>query len=316
MALNVTESPCDGYGNPATSKKTVYDVITSRIIESLEGGEVPWRKPWKGGKGGTPRNAITGWEYRGINLISTALQSFYDRQEWITFKQVSKIPGAMIRKGESATPIIYWLVKDVERDGKKETIFSPRYYRVWNVAQVDGLDQWESARKKHEEENPERPVSPIQAAENVIAGFRNPPPVSHGFNHACYIPSKDAIEMPAMKQFETDAEYYSTLFHELTHSTGHSSRLGREGILDAHRFGDAVYSKEELVAEMGAAFLCGTTGIEAATVKNSAAYIQSWLKKLRGDSKLVVQAAQRAQKAADYILGVKLPRKGDADADA
>lgn len=301
------DSPCDGYGNPRKPKKTVYDVITEHIITSLEAGTVPWRKPWKSGAAGTPRNFVTGHCYRGINLFMTALQS-YARQEWLTFKQISKIPMAKIKEGERATPILFWMTKTID-DPKapkgKRTIFSARYYRVWNVEQVEGLPEPEETKE------PERVVNPIDEAEKVIVGYKSPPSVSHGHGFACYIPAADEIKLPDMKAFDSDQEYYSTMFHEMTHSTGHESRVSREGITESHRFGDAVYSKEELVAEMGAAFLCGHTGIEAATIENSASYVDGWLKKIRGDSKLVIQAASRAQKAVDFILG----RKFDKDSD-
>jgi antirestriction protein ArdC len=133
-----------------------------------------------------------------------------------------------------------------------------------------------------------------------------PPAIQHGQSKAYYQPAADTVTMPARQLFPQPEHYYSVLFHELTHSTGHPSRLDRATLRDLLAFGDTNYSKEELVAEMGAAYLCGVAGISNETVNNSAAYIQGWLSKLRNDSRLLIQAAAQAQKAADFILGAGL----------
>ena len=130
----------------------------------------------------------------------------------------------------------------------------------------------------------------------------NPPAFEQDFR-ASYVPSKDTVTMPSRTAFQSQADYYSTLFHELTHSTGHAKRLGREGFDKPQMFGSDSYSREELIAEMGSAMLCGVAGIEQSTVANSVAYLQSWTARLKGDSRLVVSAASAAQKAADYIRG-------------
>ena len=145
------------------------------------------------------------------------------------------------------------------------------------------------------------PASPIESAEAIVKGMPNPPAFEQD-SQAAYIPSRDAVTMPSRTAFESQSEYYSTLFHELTHSTGHAKRLAREGF-DPQKFGSESYSREELIAEMGSAMLCGIAGIEQATISNSAAYLQSWIKRLKADSRLVVSAASAAQKAADYIRG-------------
>ena len=137
---------------------------------------------------------------------------------------------------------------------------------------------------------------------SMVAGMPTAPEILHDADGAYYRPAEDRVHMPPQTRFESPEEYYSTLFHELTHSTGHVSRLDREGIQDVAPFGSSTYSREELIAEMGAAFLCGHCRIEQATLDNSAAYLQGWLKKLRGDARLIVTAAAAAQKAADYIL--------------
>jgi antirestriction protein ArdC len=150
----------------------------------------------------------------------------------------------------------------------------------------------------------EREFTPIECCEQIVAGYKGAPEVTHGHTKAAYRPSADEVIMPSAERFHSNEEYYSTLFHEFTHSTGHKSRLARKGIVDADAsFGDDKYGREELVAEMGAAFLCGHAGIEASTIDNSASYLAGWLKVIKGDPKLIVQAAGAAQKAADLILG-------------
>src|SRR5262249_22700555 len=149
------------------------------------------------------------------------------------------------------------------------------------------------------------PAFPIESAEEIAKGMPNPPSFEQDAQ-AAYISSRDVVTMPSRTAFESQAEYYSTLFHELTHSTGHAKRLAGEGFDAPQRFGSDSYSREELIAEMGSAMLCGVAGISPTTVTNSAAYLQSWIRRLRGDSRLLVSAASAAQKAADYILGVAL----------
>jgi antirestriction protein ArdC len=180
------------------------------------------------------------------------------------------------------------------RDGETEKRKSAflRYYTVFNLEQTDGLKALLALP----------PARPIESAEAIVAGMPNPPAFEQD-SRAAYIPSKDTVTMPSRTAFNSQAEYYSTLFHELTHSTGHAKRLAREGFDKPQMFGSESYSKEELIAEMGSAMLCGVAGIEQSTVANSVAYLQSWTARLKGDSRLVVSAASAAQKAADYIRG-------------
>jgi len=146
------------------------------------------------------------------------------------------------------------------------------------------------------------PAFPIESAEEIVKGMPNPPAFEQDAQ-AAYIPSRDVVTMPSRTAFESQAEYYSTLFHELTHSTGHLKRLARDGFDTPQKFGSDSYSREELIAEMGSAMLCGVAGIERGTLANSAAYLKTWIARLNSDSKLVVSAASAAQKAADYIRG-------------
>jgi antirestriction protein ArdC len=177
-----------------------------------------------------------------------------------------------------------------ETENRKSILL--RYYTVFNLEQCEGIESPE----------PVAAVNPIEQCESILERMPNPPRIEQDAQ-ACYRPSIDTVGMPARAAFHSAEEYYSTLFHELTHSTGHPSRVGREGIMTHNPFGSDPYSKEELVAEMGAAMLCGVAGIESRTLGNSAAYLQAWINKLKSDSRLIVSAASQAQKAADYILG-------------
>ncbi len=273
----------------------VYEVVTDRILAALDEGVIPWRKPWKWG--GAPRNLVTGKPYRGINVFLTVMQG-YASPYWLTFKQAAEL-GGQVRKGEKGTPIIFWnwLKRQVPNsDGDIEEKETPylRYYTVFNLAQIDGLVLPEDAAKDS--------FAPIVSCEEVIGRMPNPPAIVHGFRQASYNRAKDTVRMPPRPSFKSKASYYATLYHELVHSTGNSSRLGRKGIEENHAFGSPEYSKEELIAECGASFLCGYTGIENDTIKNQAAYIEHWRKQLSADKKLVISAAAQAQKAVDFIL--------------
>lgn len=262
--------------------------VTDAIIDRLEKGTVPWHKPWKS-RFSLPVNLASGRPYRGINAFALAMQPYRSRY-WLTLRQAAQLGGS-VRCGERGTTVIFWtwLEKDEDR------IPFLRYYTVFNAEQCDGLKLPEPA--------PVPEIHPIDAAEKIVAEFRNGPRIERVGNQALYRPPADTILMPVRESFESSEEYYSTLFHELTHSTGHESRLARPTLVDLCPFGSTNYSKEELVAEMGAALLCGEAGIENRTIDNSAAYIGGWLKKLQDDRRLLIVAAAQAQKAADLILG-------------
>ncbi len=277
----------------------IYAMITDRIIEELEKGTVPWRMPWNGYIKGFPQNFTSKKSYRGVNifLLQLAMRS---TPYWITFKQAKQLKGS-IKKGEKGYPVIFWkFLESVDKEtDEKKNIPLLRYYTVFNLDQCEGI-------KLPEIDQPEtREFSPIEQAEKIIADMPNKPTIKHDEARAYYRPSADVVNMPKKKLFLSDAEYYSTMFHELAHSTGHTSRLNREGDAKNHMFGSKDYSKEELIAEMGSAFLCAESNIENETIENSAAYIAGWLSKLKGDNRLLIQAAGKAQKAADYILDRK-----------
>ena len=271
---------------------SVYEIITNQILAALEQGQVPWRKPWRVLP---PANLITKKPYRGINVFLLGFAG-YGSQYWLTFNQAKQLRGN-IRKGEHGTRIIFWKCKTRETESadgeieERRSVFL-RYYTVFNLEQTEGLSALLTLP----------PAFPIESAEEIVKAMPNPPAFEQD-SRAAYIPSRDTITMPSRTAFQSQAEYYSTLFHELTHSTGHAKRLGREGIDKIQPFGSEDYSKEELVAEMGSAMLCGVTGIEQATIGNSAAYLCGWINRLKGDSRLLIAAARAAQAAADYILG-------------
>ncbi len=278
----------------------VYDLITDRILTQLDNGVVPWRKPWGLQPGLMPMNGTTSRAYKGINALLLGLSGYSDVR-WMTYKQASE-RGGQVRKGEKSTPIIFWKqseVQDTNDNGETTTKTIPmlRYFSVFNVEQIDGL-------KLHKLAVEETPFNAIEQAEAVVANMPQRPQISHdGGNRACYFLSRDSIHLPPQGAFESPDEYYSTLFHELGHSTGHESRLNRHGMeTGIAPFGSATYSKEELAAEFAACFLCHVSGITN-TTDNSAAYIAGWSRKLRSDRKLVLQGAGQGQKAADYILG-------------
>ena len=273
---------------------TVYDVVTDRILAQLEAGTIPWQKPW-GGKAGMPQNLKSGKAYRGINVF--LLHSLgYESPHFLTFKQ-ARDRGGSVRKGEKGCPVVFWKWLEVEQADETTNRRVPmlRYYTVFNVAQCDGIDAPAT-------DMPERKHKPVQAAQATVEAMPNPPGIVHGYTGADYSPRTDIVRMPKPGRFESSEAYYKTLFHELTHSTGHSSRLNRNVDLKLAAFGSSDYSREELVAEMGAAFLCGETGILDAQIGQSAAYIAGWLKALKNDRKMVVTAAAQAQKAVDFIL--------------
>src|SRR6266568_4607468 len=286
-------------------KSDVYQVITDRIVGLLEQGVIPWQKPWRGGEQ-MPRNLISQREYRGVNVFLLHAVMF-ESPYWLTFNQAKQL-GGHVKQGERACPVVFWKRLDAaDKDSPtgKKTVPFLRYYSVFNVAQCEGIPQ----DKIPALPGSQREHNPIEEAERIVAGMHRKPEIRHGGDRACYSPSLDRVDMPKPETFRTGQDYYSVLFHELTHSTGHESRLNRKGFSGSEgewsAFGSAPYGREELVAEMGAAFLCGQAGIVELTIDNSAAYVRSWLERLKDDNRLVVQAAAQAQKAADFILGEK-----------
>jgi antirestriction protein ArdC len=275
---------------------SVPEIITESVLKQLEQGVAPWRKPWSSS---IPRNLISKKPYRGLNVFLLATQG-YGSPHWLTFNQAKQL-GAHVRQREKSTLVSFWKFNEYARENhdtgelENKTSVLLRYYRVFNIEQCDGLKSLYGDDRK--------PVNPIAECESIANQMPSAPRIEQ-HSHAFYRPSADIVGMPSRNCFESPEGYYSTLFHELTHSTGHRSRLNRfEESSTDHQFGSESYSKEELVAEMGAAMLAGMAGISHATLDNSASYLQTWISRLKSDSRLIISAASHAQKAADFILG-------------
>lgn len=295
-----------------SARADAYQEVTDRIIAALEEGVVPWRRPWR--SIGGPRS-YAGRPYRGVNVWLLELESMdkgYTDPRWVTFN-AAKAAGGTVRRGERSTTVYFWmrsLVSDPngepDEDGNEATrpVFWMRAYRVFNVEQCDGLEPYVAPEVGKFE-----PIArAAQLVNDYLAG--DGPSLREGGDRAAYSPGLDVVFMPAGEAFESSGAYYATMFHELTHSTGHKSRLDRPEV-QAPAFGTEPYAREELVAELGAAMLCGVAGVDRGELQESASYIASWLHKLRDDRKLIVGASAAAQKAADMIAGVTFDDRDD-----
>jgi antirestriction protein ArdC len=280
----------------------LYAEVTNQIVFMLEKGVVPWRSPILGrSTAGHPKNLESGKQYRGINvflLAFTAWAQGYDSAYWLTFNQ-AKQRGGLVKKGEKSSMVVFWKEYEVadKETGEAKKIPVLRYYNVFNATQCDGIEIPDAVKFEPLD------FKPIEAADAVVKGYAEAPAIEHGGQQACYRPLADIVRMPEPSRFISAEEYYSTLFHELGHSTGHSKRLDRKLDTDPKPFGSPDYGREELIAEMSAAFLCGHVGIPPTVIENQAAYLQGWLKQLKDDKRLVIAAAGAAQKAADWIRG-------------
>ena len=274
----------------------IYSAITERIIQQLEQGLIPWEKPWTGIKGGA-YSATTGRPYSLLNQMLLGKAG-----AWYTISEATR-RGGRVRKGEKGSMVVFWKQIPVTEFSDDETqaptvkyIPMLRYFTVFHASQCDGLPEEIAVEAGEQAKNPD--------AEKVIHEYisRESLAIEHrAGDQAYYSPSRDCVVLPLREQFADIAEYYSTAFHELTHSTGHATRLNR--LAATAHFGDAEYSWEELTAEIGAAALMNYTGAETAKAfRNSAAYIQNWLTALRNDRRMIVRASGAASKAINYIL--------------
>jgi len=278
---------------PTTARTNPYEVMTDRILALLAQGTIPWQQPWDSALG-LPRNLFSQHAYRGINvwlLTAMGLPSPF----WATFRQVIAAGGS-VRKGEHGVPVVFWRVYDHTdpETGAADKRFVLRQYTVFNAVQLDGVAIPEITSLAHR-------FTPIERCASLVDAMPQRPTILHGHPRACYTPATDTLHLPHPTCFHSPEAYYSTVFHEVVHAVGHSSRLNRPTLTDPCRFGDPTYAKEELVAEMGTAYLCGVCGIAHATLEHSAAYLQSWMRVLRHDATLLVHAAAQAQRAANYI---------------
>jgi len=284
-----------------TMSNKVYEIVTERIIQELEAGNVPWRKPWSAAW--APKNGFSRHDYRGINYALLSCE--VDRHEcpyFATKKQIYQA-GGKIKDGawKHSSLVTFWKLFGITKTDDKTGEEKPtgkrfpflRYYRVWNLRQTEGIP-WAVAE--------ETPVDPIAECESITESYGDGPTISHdGGNEATYLSALDRVSMPIRHAFTSSEAYYGTLFHELIHSTGHKSRLNRE--MSGGKYSKA-YAREELTAEMGSALLLGAAGIlENPLVENSAAYLRGWIENLKNDPRCLAVACGKAQKAADWIRG-------------
>lgn len=276
-------------------KKDVYEMVTDRIIEQLEQGVIPWEKPW----GGVIDGAYNRISKKPYSLLNQML--LQHSGEYATFKQWSEL-GGHIRKGEKSEIVVFWKLQPYEEenaDGEKIIKQIPllRYYNVFHISQVDGVEPKELDLNEFE------PIEEAERIKNEYMTRENLKILEKLTDKAFYSPAFDYIQVPCKEQYRNVEEFYSTLFHEMIHSTGHKTRLDRLETGANTHFGTESYSKEELVAEIGSASIMNLLGIETKkSFCNSSAYIQNWLQVLRGDKKFIVSASSKAEKAVKYIL--------------
>ncbi|MBQ6068835.1 MAG: DUF1738 domain-containing protein [Bacteroidales bacterium] len=288
----------------------IYEEITNRILAEMEKGIIPWQKPWTCSNGAVSHT--TGRPYSLLNQMLLMMDEPEENttdeipvKEYLTFNQI-KAAGGSIKKGEKSKFVVFWKMyekESVNDDGTLATEVIPllRYYHVFEVGQCEGINRkWAgTARPK---------LDPVEEAEQIVTTYFGRETCKlhiHETNRAYYSPSSDLVNVPKMSQYDASAAYYSTLFHEMTHSTGHKTRLDRF-ITGSTFFGSEVYSKEELVAELGSAFLLNRARIDCQKAfRNSVAYLQGWSKALKGDRNLFVSAASKAEAAVNYIINGK-----------
>jgi antirestriction protein ArdC len=275
----------------------IYEKITNMILEKLQQGVVPWQKTWKTAY---PKNLISGLQYKGINLMLLGMLDF-ESNYWLSFKQCKDLGGS-VKKDEHASMVVFWKpIVNFKEDDIEETTasinFLLRYYYIFNVSQCDLPDEVLS-KKNIMSTNPK-----IFEAEEIIKGYPKPPAIvtNSTIPNPRYLPRIDRVEIMPIDNFHSSDDYYASLFHELAHSTGAKHRLARNGIVDKIQFSSQDYSKEELIAEIGASYLCNISGITK-SFENQSAYISCWLSVLSSDNRMVLIAASQAQKAVDYIL--------------
>jgi antirestriction protein ArdC len=294
-------------------KPDLYQVVTNKVIALLEAGTVPWQRPWN--QYGLARNYATGHVYTGINAFLLNFFPSFDVPFYMTYKQAQAL-GGQVRKGAKAETVYFFKTLYKDADGKNlkpaqvaqlqtsekfvKSIPMPRTFHLFNIADIDGIDF-------KIPELSDNPNAPIEACDNFVASLQAVPEVMHkDLNHAFYAPVADQINMPPLPRFSGSPAYYKTLFHEITHSTGHESRLNRPGItlpMEQRVPGSEPHAHEELIAELGAIYLCQHAGISRQPLQeNAAAYIDSYLSLLKNDKRFLFQASSQAQKAVNFLL--------------
>jgi len=289
-------------------RKDVYTRVTDRIIADLEQGIRPWFKPWDAGHTDgriTKPLRHNFMPYQGINVLllwGEVIDKGYAANTWMTYRQATEL-GGRVRKGEHGAFVVYadrYTKNETGENGdevEREILFM-KAYTVFNVEQIDELPEKYQAK-------PERKGEPLQLIENAERFFNaTGATFRHGGNRASYAPGPDIIQLPLPEAFRDAQSYAATKGHELVHWTKHETRLDRD--FGRQRFGDEGYAREELVAELGSAFLCADLGITPEPREDHAAYIGSWLKALQNDKRAIFQAAAYAQRAADYLHGLQV----------
>jgi antirestriction protein ArdC len=277
----------------------IYGKVTDKIIAEMEKGKIAWVNPMLRIRS---TNLISGKAYRGLNIF---LLAGWEKPYFMTYKQASVL-GAQVKKGSKGNTVIFWQFLTKKEDKGKpadqqEKIPMLRYYNVFNVEDIENLPKKYLERIAESER--ENDNTPLIGADSIIKGYKDGPAfINNSAGRAFYRPSTDEISTPTIEQFENSREYYSTLFHEMGHSTGARSRLNRKDLTASGGFRSKSYAKEELTAELTAAFLMSETG-ETLEIKNHASYLQSWLGALKNDNTLLIGASSRAEKASDWILG-------------
>jgi antirestriction protein ArdC len=276
-----------------------HQIIADKILAALKAGDLPWIKPWASKPMGLPKNASTGRAYSGANVILlwiTQEERGYFSDKWLTLKQANAM-GGKVRKGETSTMITFVSRFDKQDDaGNVASIPFLKTFPVFNVEQCEGLNLEAAAPLAINTDERDAACDAFIAATGAV--------ISHGGERAFYRPSADNIQLPAWERFTDRAGYYATALHELVHWTGHESRCARDF---GKRFGDNAYAAEELVAELGAAFLCAELGIDAVT--QHAAYIQHWIKLLEGDPRAFMTAASKASSAVEFLRDKQAPQE-------
>ena len=281
----------------------IYQSVTNRIITALEAGTPPWVRPWTGESDPNPINADSQRAYRGINWVTLQIEAQlggYNRNVWMTYRQAAA-RGAQVRNGARGCPVVFWKLRKINAaaetepwpctdDIERRIIPLIRYSTVFNVAQIDGLPPEYSA-------SPETVPTwtSKEAAETIIN--KSGADIQHGGFRAFYQPTQDFVQLPSPNAFADAGSYYATALHELCHWSGHPTRLNRQL---GSRFGAQAYAMEELIAEMGSAFLCAHSRING--LLQHASYVQNWLQVLRSDKRAIFVASTKAQNAADYLL--------------
>jgi antirestriction protein ArdC len=298
------------FSGKAQKQQDVFTRITEIILDRIASGNVaPWVKPW--GIADVPRNYVTRRAYHGINFMM--LVNAYEVPYYLTFNQIKEL-GGYVRKGERSLPIVFW--KRILRDKNSNTDVTAeefnslpedarstsailKCYNVFNIAQIEGIDFKLPEQPARETEDKDMFVK----CSLTVALMHNRPRIQNG-HAACYIPVFDLIKMPKQETFISDRHYYATLFHELVHATGSASRLNRSEVVKPSTFGSERYAREELVAELGSAFLCNLNGIaNGELLDQSAAYLGGWARRLKDDPSLFIEATGKAYKAVAYIFG-------------